>query len=159
MPIIVKNLIWAKELAHINKMNEEKLGKIWPGNVTAILPKKDLIPDVTTAGQKTIGFSVADYQFVDKLLCKFGYPLTSTSANISGEEGTGDIDRIVNSFSKSLLKPDLVIDVGNLPKSNPSTVLDLTTDKPKIIRVGPSNPAQFLKLPGHLKTECYYDTA
>ena len=147
LPIIARNMSWAKELAHINIGVEEMLNKLWiDGKVTAILRQKDIIPDQLTAGTKTIGIRVPNYVFLDKLLVKFGYPLTSTSANISGEEGTGDINQIVKSFENSELKPDLVIDAGVLPKASPSTVIDLTTDKPKILRVGPSSPAQFLKL-------------
>ena len=145
LPIIVKNLIWAKELAHINPRNEGVLQKVWPGKTTVILPKKDLIPDITTAGQKTVGIRIANYAFLDVLLGKFGYPLSSTSANISGDDGTGEIDNIIKVFSKSEFKPDLIIDVGILPKSEPSTVLDLTTAKPKILRIGPSKPHELMK--------------
>ena len=114
--------------------------------MTAVLPKKDIIPHQVTANTNTIGIRIPDYMFLDELLAKFGYPLISTSANISGQEGTTDINKVIASFEGAELKPDLIIDAGILPKASPSTVLDLTTDKPKILRVGPSNPAQFLKL-------------
>ncbi len=146
LPVIVKNMVWAKELVYLNQRNEEVLSKIWPGKVTAVLAKRDMVPDVVTAGSKNLGIRIPDYMFIDNLLGKFGYPLTSTSANISGDSGMGDINKIISTFEKYALKPDLIIDAGILPKSSPSTVLDLTTDKPKILRVGPSTPAQFLKL-------------
>lgn len=138
--------MWAKELVHITMRNETALQKIWPGKVTVVLPKKDIIPDVATAGQNTVGVRIPDYCFIDSLLGKFGYPLTSTSANISGDEGTGDINKIIDMFSSREVKPDLILDAGILPKSEPSVVIDLTTDKPKILRVGPSRPEDFLKL-------------
>lgn len=146
LPIIVKNMIWVNELAYINKRNEEILKKCWPGKVTAVLPKKNIIPDVITASSRGVGIRIPDHIFVDKLLGKFGYPLTATSANIFGEEPTNDIDEIIEQFKRSIWKPDLIIDVGVLPKSSPSMIVDLTTDKPKILRVGPSKPDQFLKL-------------
>lgn len=147
LPIIVRNMTWAKELAYIYPRNEEILKKLWiNGRVTAILPKKSIIPDQVTAGAKTVGIRIPDYIFLDELLAKFGYPLIATSANISGEQGTTDINKIITTFEKSESKPDLIVDAGILPKSDPSTVIDLTTDKPKLLRVGPSSPAQFLKL-------------
>lgn len=146
LPIIAKNMIWVNELVHIKPKHAEVLKKAWPGKVTVVLPKKNIIPDMVTAGGNGVGIRIPDYQFTDRLLGKFGYPITATSANVSGLEGTGDIDHIIEMFNNSLWKPDLIIDVGVLPKSGPSMVLDLTGDKPKILRVGPSKPEQFLKL-------------
>lgn len=146
LPIMVKNLLWAKELAMISARNEEILNKVWPGKVTAVLPKRDLIPAVVTAGQAGIGIRIPEYEFTDKLLGKFGYPVTATSANIAGDEGLRDSQRVIELFSKSEYKPDLVIDAGALPESDPSTVLDLTSERPKILRVGSARPEQLLKL-------------
>jgi L-threonylcarbamoyladenylate synthase len=149
LPILVKNMIWAKELAHISDINEKRLSKLWPSaKVTAVLLKKRIVPSDLTSGTNTIGIRVCDTPFVDKLLGKFGYPLTSTSANISGQEPSHDINKVVEMFKGKIYKPDLVIDAGILPKSEPSAVLDLTGKKPKILRVGPSKPEQFLKILG-----------
>lgn len=147
LPMIIRDIRWAKELAYIKQRDEEVLGKVWPGRVTAVLQKKEIIPDILTSGHKTIGMRIPDYKLLDDILRKFGYPLVSTSANISGEEPTNDINEIIEVFSKKWTnQPDLIIDVGILPKSDPSTIVDLTTDKPKILRVGPSKPEEFLKL-------------
>lgn len=161
LPIIVKNMIWAKELANIGCNTEKALNKVWPvgpvfkivsggfftaGKVTAVLPKKDIVPDILTAGLKNIGIRIADYVFTDKLLGQFGYPITSTSANISGEEPDNNIEKIIAMFQEKEFQPDLIIDAGVLPKSEPSTILDLTTSTPKILRVGPSKPEHLLKL-------------
>jgi len=145
-PILAKNIKWAKEMAHIDHKRETILEGVWPGKVTAILPKKDVIPDIVTAKEKKIGIRVADYVFTDKLLGKFGYPIVSTSANISNEESTNDINKIIEIFSKSRYKPDLIVDVGILPESDPSIVIDLTADKPKVLRAGPSKPDELLKI-------------
>jgi L-threonylcarbamoyladenylate synthase len=145
-PLMIRNMLWARELAVFNKKKEEVTSKVWPGRVTVVLHKKPIIPSVVSGGSGTIGLRVPDFDFTDKLLGKFGYPITCTSANISGEEGTGDINKIIPIFRGAKHKPDLVIDAGVLPKSAPSTVLDLTEDKPRILRVGPSKPKELLKL-------------
>ncbi len=147
LPMIIRSIKWAKELAYVKKGDEDILHKVWPGKVTVVLNKKDIVPDILTSGHKTVGLRIADYPLVDQLLKLFGHPIVSTSANISGEEGTGNIHKIIDSFSGKLSRqPDLVLDVGILPKSEPSAILDLTGDKPKISRVGPSKPEEFLKL-------------
>ena len=147
LPMFVRNIMWAKELAYVKKRDEKTLEKVWPGRVTVVLPKRDIIPDILTSGHKTVGIRVPDYPMIDQLLKLFGYPITSTSANISGEEPTNDINKIIETFSKKLSRqPDLIIDVGILPKSEPSAIVDLTGDKPKVSRIGPSKPEEFLKL-------------
>lgn len=148
LPIIARNLNWVKELAFVLPKIETVLSEIWPGTVTVILPKKPVIPAIVTAGHKTVGIRIPDSGFTDKLMGKFGYPLTATSANISGEEATGDINQVIESFKGQIWKPDLILDAGVLPPSPPSTLLDLSTVKPKILRVGPSKPEQLLKLLG-----------
>lgn len=146
LPIIVRSLLWAKELAFIHPKLEKVLTQIWPGPTTVILPKKQILPQIVTANQSTVGIRVPNHIFTEKLLAKFGYPLTATSANLSGEEGTGDINRIINEFKNRLWKPDLIIDAGTLPESQPSTILDLSTLQPKILRVGPTKPEFLMKL-------------
>lgn len=146
LPIIVKNLIWAEGLVHISPRNRTILKKAWPGKFTAVLPKKDTVPEFVNAGAASIGIRIPDFVFTDKLLAKFGYPLTSTSANISGQEPTNDINKIIEIFSKSTAKPDLIINAGILPKSEPSMVVDLTGDKPKILRISPIKPEKLLEL-------------
>ncbi len=146
LPIIAKNMIWVNELAYINSKNKELLKKAWPGKITAILPKKNIVPSMVTAQAGAVGIRIPDFIFTDKLLGKFGYPLTATSANISGDPETTDINKVIEVFEQALWKPDLIIDAGILPPSDPSMVVDLTSEKPKILRVGPSKPQQFLKL-------------
>ena len=146
LSMIVRNYTWVKELAEIKPQNEEIIKKVWPGKVTVVLPKKDIVPDALTADFNSVGIRIPDYVFTDKLLAEFGYPLTSTSANISGQEPTNDINKIIEIFSKSTAKPDLIIDAGILPKSEPSMIIDLTGDKPKVLRISPTKPEKLLEL-------------
>ena len=165
LPILARDMKWVEELAYLSDEHRKMAAKFWPigegsigrakpvadngisvGKFTLVLPKKDIIPPIVTTGLPTVGIRIADYAFTDKLLGAFGYPLVATSANISGEPATGDIDSIVASLSSQPRRPDLVIDAGVLPKSNSSVVIDCSTDKPKVLRVGPSKPEDLLKL-------------
>lgn len=146
LPIAVRNIKWAKELAFIYQKEEKILKKVWPGAVGVVLPKRNIVPYVLTAGKPNVALRVPNHLFVDKLLGRFGYPLTSTSANISGEEPSVKISKIIEIFKDFYHKPDLIIDAGDLKPSEPSTILDLTGDKPKILRIGPVKPEKLLKL-------------
>jgi len=61
-------------------------------------------------------------------------PLTGTSANISNLPPSTKIKEVLKQFKNQKYQPDLVIDAGNLKKSRPSIVLDLTTSPTKILR-------------------------
>jgi len=148
LPIIVKNMTWVKELVFVHPKLEPSLDQIWslgntrdkPGPVTVILPKKDVVPWIITSKKPNVAIRIPKFKFTDILLGRYGYPLIATSANISGLEPTGDIHRVIDMFKDRIWKPDLIIDAGNLPKSQPSTILDLTTIKPRVIRTGSVNP-------------------
>jgi L-threonylcarbamoyladenylate synthase len=146
MPIIARNIKWVRELAFVPPKLEIILEKIWPGATTVVLPKKNIIPKIITANGSTVGIRIPNFSLTDRLLAKFGYPITSTSANISGDQATGDVNKVLESFKEQVWKPDLILDAGVLPLAQSSTVLDFSTIKPRILRVGPSKPDQLLKL-------------
>ena len=91
--------------------------------------------------KETIALRIPDYKLVNDLLKKLNKPLIGTSANISGKPASGDIKDILNQFTlrrgsgQEKFQPDLIIDVGNLPKSKSSKVMDLTVFPPKILRI------------------------
>ncbi|MBI2057554.1 MAG: threonylcarbamoyl-AMP synthase [Candidatus Yanofskybacteria bacterium] len=146
LPVIARNMQWVEALAYLDSRTVKILESVWPGAVTAVLQNRNHLSSLVTSGASSVGIRISDFVFIDKLLGKFGYPLTATSANVSGEEPTNDINKIIERFSQSDYKPNLVIDAGILPKSKPSTVIDLTSSDPKILRVGPSKPDQLIKL-------------
>jgi L-threonylcarbamoyladenylate synthase len=137
IPIFVKDLKMAKKLARIEKSEEEFLKKVWPGKVTVILKKKN---------QGKIGLRIPKYRLVNLLLEKLKKPLTGTSANISGRPASTEIKKIIKQFENQKIKPDLIVDAGNLKPAKPSTVIDLTTQRPKIQRKGEISKRELLKL-------------
>lgn len=144
LSVIARSLAWVRELAVVPPKLEPTLKKLWPGAITVILPKKNVIPGIVTADTPQVGIRIPDYELCDKLLGKFGYPLISTSANISeeGDEGACRSADILATFKPRLWQPDLVLDVGELPLSPPSTIIDFSSVKPRVIRVGPVKPEQ-----------------
>lgn len=137
IPLIVKNVAMAKKLAYIGPRKEKILRALWPGRVTVVLYKRDIISNLVSAGTNTVALRIPKSDFCLNLVSIFNSPVTSTSANISGEQATNDPKVIIERFRKEAYKPDLFIDAGVLETKEPSTVLDLTKDKLKVLRAGP----------------------
>lgn len=136
LPLLVRDLSWARELAYISPEHERIIDQFWPGKVTFVLPRRPIVPAVMCGGGQTVGVRAPDFPFLQTLLKHLGYPLAGTSANRSGSEPTHDATRIAIEFAQTAPQPDLVLDSGLLPDSLPSTVVDLTGRMPRILRQG-----------------------
>lgn len=146
VPIMVRDIAMAKQVAYLNQRKIKLLEAVWPGPVTVVVEKKDILPMSLTANQWTVGLRIPDCEITQLLMSQLDFPLTTTSANISGEEPISDSQEIILTFSKNYPRPDLIIDAGQLLKNQPSTVLDITGKKPKIMRIGPASKEDLLKL-------------
>ena len=136
LPVFVKDINMAKEIAYINKKQERFLKKVWPGKITIVLKSKKKFPKGIASKENKIGLRIPDYNILNILLEKLEVPLSATSANISGKPSSIDVKEIIKQFEKEEVKPDLIVDSGRLRKSKPSTVIDLTGLKIKILRKG-----------------------
>ncbi len=144
--IIVKNIEAIKEVADISKEVENKIKNILPGPITIVLFKKEILPDILTAGSKKIGIRIPDCKITKLLMEDLNFPITTTSANISDEPYSGDIGNMLSQFKQEGVEPDLVLDAGFLPESEASTVVDLTEPEPLILREGAIKKEKLLKL-------------
>jgi L-threonylcarbamoyladenylate synthase len=126
----------ARKIACIDSKVEKILERIWPGPITVVLRKKDIIPDILTGNSETVAVRIPNNKFISALMEKIDFPITATSANISGEKNLLKTDEIVEKFKNSKPSPDLFINAGDIKNSTASTIIDLTTPAPKIIRTG-----------------------
>lgn len=146
VPLMVSSIEMARAVAFIDKSRERLLQEMWPGPFTAILWKRKLVPKTLTAGSEKVAIRIPAHPFCQMVLRDFEGPVTITSANISGEEPMYDSSKIVQRFQKENEKPDLIIDSGSLPQNDPSALIDLTSDSPKLLRVNPTSREKLLKL-------------
>lgn len=146
MPVIVKDIAMARRFAYIDLRTEKILNALWPGPITMVLSRKDTLPSIVSGGKNTIGMRIPNSEFTKLLMNNVDFPVTSTSANISGKEPLIKINNIIKTFENEKYQPDLIINAGDLPENKPSTVIDLTASKPKILRVGPVKPEELLKI-------------
>lgn len=107
--------------------------KLWPGPLTIILEKSKVVPEILSAGGKTVAIRMPDNPIALRLIELSGVPLAAPSANISGKPSpTNAIDVYVDLNGKV----DVILDGGGSRIGIESTVLDMTTDPPKILRPG-----------------------
>jgi len=138
IPVFVKDIKMAKKYTKMDKDMENFLQEIWPGKITVALKRKENkgLSKLLFGSRKTIGLRIPNYKLIREILNKFNKPLTGTSANISGRPSTTRIEEIFDYFEDEEVRPDLILDAGKIPYSYPSTVVDFSKDKPKIIRRG-----------------------
>lgn len=144
--VIVRDLDMIKKIALVDRRIERVAHILWPGPLTVVLKSKFKLPRNLNLGKATIGVRIPDYKLARYLIELLGRPITATSANITGQEPARKIDDVLKQFSKERLKPDLVLDAGELKCTQPSTVLDLTTSEPKIVRVGPVSKTKLMEI-------------
>jgi L-threonylcarbamoyladenylate synthase len=105
----------------------------WPGRLTIVFKARPEVPGNVTAGTGKIGIRIPEHPVAVTLVAALDRPLTGTSANLSGDPGA---DCIGDLSSKIITGVDLVIDSGKLKGGIGSTVVDVTTTPPTIIREG-----------------------
>ncbi|MEF8848134.1 MAG: L-threonylcarbamoyladenylate synthase [Candidatus Thermoplasmatota archaeon] len=134
LPIAIDSIKTIKEICILDDRKKKILEKALPGGITFVLKKKKKINDVVTAGLNKIAIRIPDNKNCLKLLSKTG-PLTATSANIHGEKTHGSIEKIKKQLDDKNNEIAEYIQSGTL-ENKPSTIVDITTDKPKIVRQG-----------------------
>lgn len=107
------------------------LQKIWPAPVTVILHLNERTKAIIN--QDTIAVRIPQNDFCLKLLKEISRPLISTSVNRTGENPLNEIDKIVNIFLQDV---DAIIFYSETTERKSSTIIDLTSKQPKLIREG-----------------------
>ena len=133
LPIFVKDMATAKQLAKISLLQEKYIKKVWPGKITLVFKSRGVLPK-ETGTTKTIGLRTPNHVFLQMLLAVLGRPVVGTSANLAGKPPILDSKDIIKQFWKRTYKPDILLDAGKLPRSRPSRVIDIIGSEPKILR-------------------------
>ena len=131
--VLIPDRSWATRLGDdLPPAFGQLAGGLWPGPLTIIVRAGKSVPETLCGAGRTIGMRWAKSLFVHSLLQAFGRPLVSTSANLSGQAPIRNPGVEKNSI---LDRADLVIDGGPLSGLE-STVVDLSTDRPRLVREG-----------------------
>jgi len=107
--------------------------RFWPGPLTLVLPKRPELPDVVSAGGPTVAVRVPAHPVARALLKAAGVPVAAPSANRSTELSPTTAAHVLRGLGGRI---DLILDGGPTSGGIESTVLDVTTDPPRLLRPG-----------------------
>ncbi len=107
--------------------------KFWPGPLTLVLPKSDLVPDIVTAGNDTVAIRVPNHDLTLELLKTLHFPLAAPSANPSGYISPTEADHVLQQLGEEV---QYVLDGGKCSVGIESTIVKVADDKVFILRLG-----------------------
>jgi L-threonylcarbamoyladenylate synthase len=135
-PLIV-HIAKVKDIEVLAKEIPEKAYQLaevfWPGPLTIILKKKELVPDQTTGGLDTVAIRLPANLIAKTLIEKSGVFVAAPSANLSGKPSPTTAQHVIDDLSG---KVDMIIDGGHATLGLESTIVDLSGDNPMILRPG-----------------------
>ncbi len=117
--------------------------EFWPGPLTMILKKQSIVPDATTGGLQTIAIRMPSDRIAGELIRQSGMFIAAPSANASGRPSTTKAEHVIEDLDG---KVDYIIDGGAAEIGLESTIIDLSSDKPLILRPGYITIEQLKKL-------------
>ena len=135
-PLIV-HIAHKEEIENITENVTEKakmvIDKFWPGPITVILKKKDIIPSVTSGGLDTVAVRMPSNKIANALIDAAGIPIAAPSANISGRPSPTRAEHVYNEMNGRVSG---IIMGGDCNFGLESTVVDFTGEFPMILRPG-----------------------
>ena len=134
-PLIIH--VSTKEISELVKdvpeVAQKIIDKFWPGPLTVILEKKDIIPNVTSANLNTIGIRMPNSEIALKLIELAERPIAAPSANISGGPSPTEVERCVEDLNGRV---DYIIGGESSDIGVESTIVDCTVNPPLVLRPG-----------------------
>lgn len=134
LPLIIRGESMLEEIAaRVPEVARTLMRLFWPGPLTLIVEASAKIPPLLTASTGTVAVRDSSHPLARLLVKIAGMPVTSTSANVSGDPSCASAEAVQAQLGDRI---DLIIDGGPTPGGLPSTMVDLTVAPPRIIREG-----------------------
>ena len=105
----------------------------WPGPLTLVLPRAEIIPGIVTAGGATVGVRWPSHPFIQAVIRECDFPLAAPSANVSNQISPTNAEHVRSQLAGKI---PLIVDGGQSQVGIESTVLDLSVAPPEILRPG-----------------------
>ena len=121
--------------------------KFWPGPLTMVLPAREIVPKRTTAGLSTVAVRCPDCEVTREIIRLAGVPIAAPSANISGKPSTTTAQHVLHDHNGKI---DMIVDGGPCRVGVESTIVDLTEERPRLLRPGGITPEQLMEVLGDL---------
>lgn len=120
-------------VAEVTPLAQALADAFWPGPLTLVLPRSAAVPDAVTGGRDTVAVRVPDHPLALELLRAFGGPVAAPSANRFGRPSPTRANDVRDELGDTV---DVILDGGPCAIGVESTVLDLTSDPPQVLRPG-----------------------
>ena len=135
---------------HIPQAAYDLAEKFWPGPLTMVLPAKSNVPRRTTAGLDTVGIRCPDSDVTREIIRLAGVPLAAPSANISGKPSTTTAKHVKYDHDGRI---DAIVDGGSCRVGVESTIIDLSGERPRLLRPGGVSPEQLAEVLGEIEVD------
>ena len=119
----------------------------WPGPLTMVLPARQIVPRRTTGGLNTVALRCPDNAVTREIIRLSGVPIAAPSANLSGKPSTTTAQHVLHDHDGKIAA---VVDGGSCRVGVESTIVDLTEDRPRLLRPGGITPEQLIAVLGDL---------
>jgi len=134
LPLLLSSVEQIDEVTlEVPEVARQLTAKFWPGALTLILKKSPSVPDFITAGGDTVAVRVPDHPVPVAIARGLGMPIVGTSANLSGQPSALNAEEVRTSLGERV---DIVIDGGRVSGGGESTIIDLSGEKPVVLREG-----------------------
>ena len=132
---------------HIPQSAYDLAQAFWPGPLTIVLPARDVVPRRTTGGLDTVAVRCPDNAVTREIIRLSGVPIAAPSANISGKPSTTTAEHVLHDHDGKIAA---IVDGGPCRVGVESTIVDLTEERPRLLRPGGIGPEQLLEVLGDL---------
>ena len=121
--------------------------KFWPGPLTMVLPARSIVPKRTTGGLSTVAVRCPDNDTTREIIRLSGVPIAAPSANLSGKPSTTTAEHVLHDHDGRI---DAIVDGGPCRVGVESTIVDLTEERPRLLRPGGITPEELMEVLGDL---------
>ena len=104
-----------------------------PGPISYVLPKSKQVPDIVTAGHPTVALRFPAHPLCRELLESLDFPLAAPSANLFGKVSPTEAEHVQEQLGDRI---DYILDGGRAQVGLESTIIDLSQEKPVVLRLG-----------------------
>lgn len=143
LPILASDIEQVGKIAHVPKKARRIAEEFWPGPLTLVLLKKTTLPNAITCNMDSVGVRIPCHIVAAQLIRLSDGLLVGTSANKTGEEPPRTAHEAAEQLGEEV---DVILDGGPTLLGAPSTIVNLTSEEPMILREGPLSLKEILNV-------------
>jgi L-threonylcarbamoyladenylate synthase len=134
LPVLASNIDKVERIGYLSEKTRKIAKKLWPGPFTLIIPKKRVLSSIVTNNLDSVGVRVPQHRVAIQLISLSNGLLIGTSANKTGKKAPKTANEAAEQIGNEV---EIILNGGSVPLGKSSTVVDLTSEKMKILRLGP----------------------